>query len=233
MKTDLELKKDILAELAYEPSINATDISVSVKEGIVLLNGSVSNFAAKLAAAHAAKRVAGVKGVADEVVVHLTDSSHRTDDEIAAAAAKSIDWTLAVPTGAVTAMVHDGWLTLEGIVKWAHQKYAAEEAVQRLPGIKGINNFIIIRPKQPTSSDVNTAIKAAFERHALLDAQKITVETSGSKVVLRGTLGSCLEREEAERAARSAPGVSEVENNIIISYLVIMADARDHALVAS
>jgi osmotically-inducible protein OsmY len=216
MKTDLELKKDILAELEYEPSVNAADIGVSVKEGIVLLNGSVSSYAAKLAAAHAAKRVADVKGVADEVVVHLPDSSRRTDDEIAVAAVKSIDWTITVPTGAVTVMVRDGWLTLEGVVEWAHQKNAAEEAVQRLPGVKGINNFIIIIPKQPTSSDVNTAIKSAFERHALLDAQKIVVETSGSKVVLRGTLGSYLEREEAERAARSAPGVSEVENRIII-----------------
>ena len=216
MKTDLELKKDILAELAYEPSINAADIGVSVKQGGVLLNGSVSSYAAKLAAAHAAKRVAGVKGVADEIAVRLPDSSRRTDDEIVAAAAKSIDWIITVPTGAVTVMVRDGWLTLEGVVEWAHQKNAAEEAVQRLPGVKGINNLIIIRPKQPTPSDVNTAIKAAFERHALLDAGKITVETSGSKVVLRGTLGSCLEREEAERAARSAPGVSEVENHIII-----------------
>jgi len=216
MKTDLELKKDILAELAYEPSINAADIGVLVKQGGVLLNGSVSSYAAKLAAAHAAKRVAGVKGVADEIAVHLPDSSRRTDDEIAAAAAKSKDWIITVPTGAVTVMVRDGWLTLKGVVEWAHQKNAAEEAVQRLTGVKGINNLIIIRPKQPTPSDVNTAIMAAFERHALLDAQKITVETSGSKVVLRGTLGSCLEREEAERAARSAPGVSEVENHIII-----------------
>jgi len=216
MKTDLELKKDILAELAYEPSINAADIGVLVKQGGVLLNGSVSSYAAKLAAAHAAKRVAGVKGVADEIVVRLPASSRRTDDEIAAAAAKSIDWIITVPTGAVTVKVRDGWLTLKGVVEWAHQKNAAEEAVQRLTGVKGIDNLIIIRPKQLTPSDVNTAIKAAFERHALLDAKKITVATSGSKVVLRGTLGSCLEREEAERAARSAPGVSEVENHIII-----------------
>jgi len=216
MKTDLELKKDILAELAYEPSINAADIGVLVKQGGVVLNGSVSSYAAKLAAAHAAKRVAGVKGVADEIAVRLPDSSRRTDDEIAAAAAKSIDWIITVPTGAVTVTVRDGWLALKGVVEWAHQKNAAEEAVQRLTGVKGINNLIIIKPKQPTPSDVSTAIKAAFERHALLDAQKITVETSGSKVVLRGTLGNCLEREEAERAARSAPGVSEVENHIII-----------------
>ena len=216
MKTDLELKKDILAELAYEPSINAADIGVLVKQGGVLLNGSVSSYAAKLAAAHAAKRVAGVKGVADEIAVRLPASSRRTDDEIAAAAAKSIDWIITVPTGAVTVTVRDGWLALKVVVEWAHQKNAAEEAVQRLTGVKGINNLIIIKPKQPTSSDVNTAIMAAFERHALLDAQKIIVETSGSKVVLRGTLGNCLEREEAERAARSAPGVSEVENHIII-----------------
>ncbi len=216
MKTDLELKKDILAELAYEPSINAADIGVLVRQGGVLLNGSVGSYAAKLAAAHAAKRVAGAKGVADEIAVRLPASSRRTDDEIAAAAVKSIDWIITVPTGAVTVTVRDGWLTLKGTVEWAHQKNAAEEAVQRLTGVKGINNLITIRPKQPIPSDVNTAIKAAFERHALLDARKITVETSGSKVVLRGTLGSCLEREEAERAARSAPGVSEVENHIIV-----------------
>jgi len=215
MKTDLELKKDILAELAYEPSVNAADIGVAVKEGIVLLDGSVCSYAAKLAAVRAAKRVAGVKGVADEVVVHLPDFSRRTDDEIAAAATKSIDWIIEIPTGAVTAMVRDGWLTLEGVVEWAHQKHAAEEAVQRLPGIIGISNLIIIRPKQ-TASDVTAAITAAFERHALLDAGKITVETSGSKVVLRGVLDNCIEREEAERAARSAPGVSEVENHIVI-----------------
>jgi len=215
MKTDLELKKDILAELAYEPSVNAADIGVSVNEGIVLLNGSVSSYVAKLVAVRAAKRVAGVKGVADEVVVDLPDSSRRTDDEIAADAAKSIDWLIEVPTGAVTAMVRNGWLTLEGVVEWAHQKIAAEEAVQRLPGVIGISNLIIIRPKQ-ASSDVSAAIKAAFERHALLDAEKITVETSGNKVVLRGVLDNCIEREEAERAARSAPGVSEVENHIVI-----------------
>jgi len=216
MKTDLELKKDILAELAYEPSINAAAIGVLVKQGGVVLNGSVSSYAAKQAAAHAAKRVAGLQGVADEIAVRLPASSRRTDDEIAAAAVKSIDWDTTVPAGAVTVTVRDGWLTLKGVVEWAHHRNAAEEAVQRLTGVKGINNLIIIKPKQPTPSDVNTAIKAAFERHALLDAQKIIVETSGSKVVLRGTLGSCLEREEAERAARSAPGVSEVENHIII-----------------
>jgi len=216
MKTDLELKKDILAELAYEPSINAAAIGVLVKQGGVVLNGSVSSYAAKQAAAHAAKRVAGLQGVADEIAVRLPASSRRTDDEIAAAAVKSIDWDTTVPAGAVTVTVRDGWLTLKGVVEWAHHRNAAEEAVQRLTGVKGINNLIIIKPKQPAPSDVNTAIMAAFERHALLDAQKITVETSGSKVVLRGTLGSCLEREEAERAARSAPGVSEVENHIII-----------------
>jgi len=216
MKTDLELTNDILAELAYEPSVNAADIGVSVKEGMVSLNGSVNSYAAKLAVAHGAKRVAGVKGVTDEVVVHLPDFYRRTDDEIAAAAAKSLDSIIAVPTGAVSAMVRDGWLTLEGIVEGLYQKNAAEEAVQNVPGVKGIINLIIIRPTQLISSDVNAVIKAAFERNAQLDARKIQVETSGDKVVLRGTVGNCLEREEAERAARSVSGVSEVENNIII-----------------
>jgi osmotically-inducible protein OsmY len=216
MKTDLELKNDIVAELAYEPSVNAADIGVSVKEGMVSLNGSVNSYAAKLAVAHGAKRVAGVKGVTDEVVVHLPDFYRRTDDEVAAAAAKSIDSIIGVPNGAVSVMVRDGWLTLEGIVEGLYQKNAAEEAVQNLPGVKGIINLIIIRPMQLISSEVNAVIKAAFERNAQLDARKIQVETSGDKVVLRGTVGNRLEREEAERAARSVSGVSEVENNIII-----------------
>ena len=216
MKTDLELTNDILAELAYEPSVNAADIGVSVKEGMVSLNGSVNSYAAKLAVAHGAKRVAGVKGVTDEVVVHLPDFYRRTDDEVAAAAAKSIDSIIGVPNGAVSVMVRDGWLTLEGIVEGLYQKNAAEEAVQNLPGVKGIINLIIIRPMQLISSEVNAVIKAAFERNAQLDARKIQVETSGDKVVLRGTVGNRLEREEAERAARSVSGVSEVENNIII-----------------
>ena len=122
MKTDLELKKDILAELGYEPSVNATDINVAVKQGIVLLKGPVNSYAAKLAAVHAAKRVAEVKGVEDELFIHLPDSSRRTDDEIAADAAKSIDWVATVPQGAVTVMVRNGRLSLEGVVEWAHQK---------------------------------------------------------------------------------------------------------------
>ena len=216
MKTDLKLKQDILAELEYEPSVNAADIGVLVKDGSVTLNGFVRTFGEKWDAVSVAKRVAGVKAVADDITVRLPNSHFRTDGEIAADAASAIGLSSLIPKGAVDVTVRQGWVTLAGSVEWWYQKEAAQEVVRNVTGVKGISNGITITPKQATSSDVSTAIKTAFERHALLDSDKITVETSGSKVVLHGVLDNCLEREEAERAAWSAPGVSEVQNNIVI-----------------
>jgi osmotically-inducible protein OsmY len=215
MKSDVDLKKDVLAELEFEPSVKVEDIGVSVKDGIVTLTGSVSNYAEKLAAARAAKRLAGVRGLAEDIIVKLPESSRRTDSDIAAAAVEAIKWITTVPKDAVKITVRDGWLSLEGAVEGGRQKSAAEEAVRNLAGVKGVANLIVIKPKV-APVDVKGAIKAAFERHALLDAQQIQVETNGGKVVLRGNVRSFIEQEEAERAARAAPGVTDVENRIVL-----------------
>jgi osmotically-inducible protein OsmY len=215
MKSDAELQKDVLAELEFEPSIHVEDIGVSVREGIVTLNGSVNNYTEKSAAAYAAKRVAGVRGLAEDIVVKLPASSRRTDSDIAAAAAHAVEWTSTVPADAVKITVRDGWLSLEGTVQRWRQKSAAEKAVHNLAGVKGVTNLIEIKP-EVTSVNVKGAIKAAFDRHALLDAQKIQVETNGGSVVLRGVARSFYEREEAERAAWSAEGVIHVENRIVL-----------------
>jgi osmotically-inducible protein OsmY len=215
MKSDADLQKNVLAELEFEPSANVEDIGVSVKEGIVTLNGSVGSYAEKLAAVCAVKRVADVKGLAEDIVVKLPDSSRRTDSDIAAAAVDAVKWISTVPEDTVKITVRDGWLSLEGAVEGWHQKSAAQEAVRNLAGVKGVINLIAIKPKV-ASMDIKGAIKAAFERHALLDAQKIQVETNGGNVVLRGHVRSFIEREEAERAAWAAQGVSRVENRIVL-----------------
>ena len=216
-KSDTELKRDVLAELKYEPSVKVTDIGVLVKDGVVTLNGYATSYGEKWDAASAAKRVAGVKALADDIEVKLPDSQRRTDGDIAAAAANQIQWSTTVPTGAVEVTVREGWITLEGEVEWWYQKNSAETAVQHLAGVKGVTNLIAIKPKL-APAEVETAIRSAFERNALLDAKKIQVETSGNKVVLRGKVRNYAEREEAERAAYAAPGVFSVDNQLKVEW---------------
>jgi osmotically-inducible protein OsmY len=215
MNSDADLQKDVLAELEFEPGVNVENIGVSVKEGIVMLNGSVGSYAEKLAAARAAKRIAGVRGLAEDIMVKLPDSSRPTDTAIAAAAVAAIEWTSTVPEDTIKITVRDGWLSLEGAVEGWRQKNAAEEAVRNLAGVKGVTNRIVIKPKM-ASVDAKGAIKAAFDRHSMLDAQKIQVETNGGHVLLRGHVRSFYEREEAERAAWAAQGVTNVENRIVL-----------------
>ena len=215
MKTDLDLKSDVLSELEYEPGVKVEDIGVSVKDGIVTLNGAVSGYAEKLAAERAVKRVAGVRGLAEDLTVEVPESARRTDSEIAAAALAAIERVSTVPEGSIKVMVRQGSLTLEGTVDGWHQKTAAEEAVRHLAGVRGVTNFVKLKPG-PVPLNVKGAIEAAFQRHALLDARQLQVETEGGKVVLRGDVRSFMERDEAERAASAAPGVTVVENRIVI-----------------
>jgi osmotically-inducible protein OsmY len=215
MDSDLQLKKVVLAELESEPGINLEDVGVSVRDGIVTLTGSVRSYAEKLVVARAAKRLGGVRGLAEDIAVKLPESSRRADSEIGAAAADAIKWTAMLPEDAVEITVRDGWLRLEGAVGGWRQKSAAEEAVRNLAGLKGVTNRVLIKPTA-APVDVTGAIKAAFERHALLDARQMRVQTNGGKVVLRGNVRSFIEREEAERAAWAAPGVTEVENRIVL-----------------
>jgi osmotically-inducible protein OsmY len=215
MASDLELNKAVLAELEFEPSVSLNDMGISVRDGIVTLTGSVSNYAEKLAAAQAAKRVAGLRGLAEDIVVKLPESSRRTDSDITAAAVDAMKWITTVPADSVRITVRDGWLSLAGVVGEWHRKRAAEEAVRNLAGVKGVANLILIEPTV-APVDVKGAIEAAFKRHALLDARQIWVDNKGGKVVLRGNVRSFIEREEAERAAWAAPGVTNVENRIVL-----------------
>jgi len=216
-KSDTELKTDVLAELKYEPSVTVSDIGVLVKEGVVTLNGYATSYGEKWDAVRAAKRVAGVNAIADDIEVKLPDSLRRTDGDIAAAAANLIKWCTTIPTGTTQVQVHEGLVTLEGEVAWWNQKNAAENVVRYLAGVKGVTNLITIKPRlEPLA--VETAIKSAFERNAQLDAKKIHAETSGSEVILRGKVRSHAEREEAERAAWAAAGVSSVDNQLTVEW---------------
>jgi osmotically-inducible protein OsmY len=216
-KSDTQLKTDVLAELKYEPSVKVTDIGVLVKDGTVTLNGYATSYGEKWDAVRAAKRVAGVHEIADDIEVKLPGSVRRTDGDIAGAAANQIERSMKIPTGTAEVTVRGGWITLEGESEWGYQKNAAENAVRYLAGVKGVTNQIKIKPKL-VAAEVETAIKCAFERTALLDAKKIQVETSGNQVILRGKVRNYAEREEAERVAWAAPGVFSVDNQLKVEW---------------
>jgi osmotically-inducible protein OsmY len=216
-KTDVELKEDVFAELQWEPSVNVANIGVLVEDGAVTLNGYVDTYGEKWDAVAAAKRVAGVTAIADDIQVKVPGSLQRTDGDIANAAADHIKWSISIPAGAVQVTVRDGWITLEGEVEWWYQKNAAEEAVRYLAGVKGVTNLITLTPKAAATA-VATSIRSAFERDAVLDSKKIQVETSGNTVTLRGKVRNHAEKDEAERAAWAAPGVWSVVNKLKVAW---------------
>ena len=222
-KSDTDIKNDVLSELKYEPSVKTTDIGVLVKDGVVTLTGNATNYGEKWDAVRATKRVSGVRAVADEIKVKLASSPERTDGEIAASAADHIGWSTSVPADKVSITVQHGWITLTGQLEWWYQKNAAENSVLYLKGVKGVTNLITITSKADASG-IETAIQKAFERNALLDANKIQVETSGNKVTLRGNVRTYAGKEEAERVAWAAPGIYSVDNKIKVEWFSGFSD---------
>lgn len=225
-KTDAELKTHVLAELKYEPSVKATDIGVLVKDGTLTLNGFVESYGEKWSAIRAAKRVAGVKAIADDVEVRLPNAYHHSDGDIAAAAASALKWSTSFPADAIKIVVRNGQISLEGTVEWWYQRNVAETAVKYLAGVKGVMNLISIKPTV-TAAGIEDAIFAAFERSALLDSNKIKAKVAGNQVTLTGEVRNHAERDEAERVAWAASGVSSVDNKITVAWSWLAADCAD------
>jgi osmotically-inducible protein OsmY len=215
VRTDTDIEKDIINELKWEPSLRDDDIAVSVKDGVVTLAGFVDSYFDKWKAERVASRIKGVKAIANDIQVRLPTVSERPDPELARAAVDALRWNVLVPADRIKVKVENGWVTLEGDVDWYYQKEEAERTVRRLVGVRGVTNLITVHARA-TPTDIKRKIREALERGAEFDANRITVEVEGNRVILRGTVRSYAEKRDAERAARNAPGVTEVENDLIV-----------------
>ncbi|NKJ07485.1 BON domain-containing protein [Rhizobium sp. SG741] len=211
--SDLKIRRDILDELEFDPSIDAATIGVSVENGVVTLSGHVKSYAEKTAAEAVARRVKGVRAIAEEIDVRWPEQKRHADDEIAARALDIISWDTALPDGAIDVKVQHGWVTLSGEVRWHFQRMAAENAVKKLGGVVGVTNALTIRQLVGTS-DIKDRIERALQRNAEIEADRIRVRVSDTKVVLESDVHAWNERQAAEQAAWSVPGVAIVENHL-------------------
>ena len=215
MKTDTEIRRDVESELQWDPSVDEKKIAVIVNDGVATLTGEVCHFAAKWVAEDIAKRVSGVRAIANEIKVNMPLSGARSDTDIAVAAANALSWHVATGGAPIKPVVIDGWVTISGKVQWGFQKNAAESAIRYLMGVKGVTNDIVVASTVKVA-DVKQKIEDAFKRHALLDAKGIEVKVDSSTVTLKGHVHTWQEHADAAHAAWAAPGVSYVENRLMI-----------------
>jgi osmotically-inducible protein OsmY len=213
-KNDSQIQRDVMEELRWDPSVARAEIGVAVKDGVATLSGQVGSYAVKFAATKAAERVAGIKAVAEEIVVQLPGTFVRTDTDIAHAVVEALMWHSEVPD-TVKSRVNDGWVYLDGEVPWQYQKASAERVVRYLRGVKGVSNLIMVKPSISVP-DVTRRIESALKRSAEVDSKNIVVQAMDGSVVLRGKVRSWAERDDAQRAAWSAPGVTKVDDQLVI-----------------
>ncbi len=208
---DLELQQAVLEELSWEPMINAANIIVNVRNGVVIVGGTVESFAEKVQSRQVVFRLQGVQALVENLTVELPQHNRRSDSDISKDIASAYKWNTLIPRGQLQVTTEHGYVTLEGTVKWSYQRKAAAQAIKNLTGMTGMANRIIVAPPLKPHN-VKAEIIAAFERSAQVDAQKVRVEIDGAKVTLSGTVRSWSEKAEATRVAMSAPGIAQVDD---------------------